>query len=223
MYKNEPTSEQHGLVKIVRCSLLINLLAPVNVALVKMSSIARLCRTNYDVINVTKKMANNGKQVEVTIAPAPRCKSCTPRLTADPQNIKTTACMKILSVLGHKSLDEKLLQHDIRRKRSKSARFVRNLMSKSLSEVRTPGFKQEDLQKLTTEQLQSLHKSFAKKVTDKKREHGEVLEIKAKETERMIQLMAEIQNIEEAAKTRLKPCINVLPDSDDMARVLLLN
>ena len=168
-------------------------------------------------------MANQWKHEEVRFVPAPRCKSCTPQLASEPQNVKALTCMKILSILGHKSLDEKLLQHNIRRKRSKSARFVRNLMSKSLSEVRTPGFRQEDLEKLTMEQLQSLRKSFGRKLADKKREHGEVLEMKAKETEKMIQLMGEIQNIEEAAKTTLNPCINVLPDSDDMARVLLLN
>ena len=168
-------------------------------------------------------MANNGKQLQVRIAPSPRCKSCTPRLDMDPQNVKASACMKILSVLGHKSLDEKLLQHDIRRKRSKSARFVRNFMSKSLSAAKTPGFGQEDLEKLSVEQLQELRKSFANKHVEKRREHADVLETKAKETEKMVKFMEKIQNIEQAAKTTLKPCVNVLPDSDDMARVLLLN
>ena len=168
-------------------------------------------------------MANNEQQLEVRIAPSPRCKSCTPRLTTDPQNVKASACMKILSVLGHKTLDEKLLHHDIKRKRSKSARFVRNLMSKSLSVVETPGFGQEDLEKLSIEQLQALQKSFVNKLAEKRREHKEVLEIKAGETEKMVKFMEEIQNIELAAKTTLKPCVNVLPDSVDMARVLLLN
>jgi mevalonate kinase len=131
--------------------------------------------------------------------------------------------MKILSVLGHKTLDEKLLYHDIKRKRSKSARFVRNLMSKSLTVVETPGFGQEDLEKLSMEQLQALQKSFVNKLAEKRREHKEVLEIKAGETERMVKFMEEIQNIELAAKTTLRPCVNVLPGSVDMARVLLLN
>ena len=168
-------------------------------------------------------MANNEKQLEVRIAPSPRCKSCTPRLEVEPRNVKASACMKVLSILGHKSLDEKLLHHDIRRKRSKSARLVRNLMAKSLSVVKTPGFGKEDLEKLSIQQLEALQRSFVKKLAEKRREHAEVLEMKAKETEKMVKFMEEIQSIELAAKTTLKPCVNVLPDSDDMARVLLLN
>jgi hypothetical protein len=172
---------------------------------------------------ISPKMANNDKQLQVRIAPGSRCKSCTPRLAIEPQNVKASACMKVLSIFGHKSLDEKLLHHDIRRKRSKSARFVRNLMSKSLSVVKTPGFGQDDLEKLSKEQLEALKKSFVKKLAEKRREHAEFLEMKAEETEKMVRFMEEIQNIELAAKTALKPCVNVLPDSDDMARVLLLN
>ena len=170
-----------------------------------------------------QNMANNETGLHVRIAPTPRCKSCTPRISTNEQSVKNSACMKILSVFGHKSLDEKLLQHDIRRKRSKSARFVRNLMSKSLSEFKTVGFGKEDLEKLSVQQLHALQKSFQNKLVEKRREQLEVLEIKANETEKMVKFMKEIQNIEMATKRTLKPCINVLPDSDDMARVLLLN
>lgn len=169
-------------------------------------------------------MTSKSKELQVRIAPLPRCKSCTPpREFRDPESVKTSACLKILSLLGHKSLDEKLLQHDIKRKRSKSARFVRSFMSKSLSVVKTPGFKQDDLEKLSIQQLQALRTSFGNKLDGKRREHEKVLQIKAEETERMVKYMEEIHNIELATKTTLKPCVNVLPDSDDMARILLLN
>lgn len=168
-------------------------------------------------------METKENQLQVKIPGNVRCKSCTPQINAEPQNARTSACIKILSALGHKSLDEKLLQHDIRRKRSKSARFVRNLLSKSLSDVKTPGFRKDDLEKLNVEQLQALRKSFAKKLSEKKQEQTEALEEKANETENMVKFMKEIQSIEQAAKIALRPCVNVLPESDDMARVLLLN
>ena len=152
----------------------------------------------------------------------PRCRSCKPKLKLDPRTIKVSICKRFLSVFGQISLDEKLLQHDIRR-RSKSARLIRNLLSCRLSDVKTPEFFRDDLEKLSMEELKALRDSFMKKLNEKRKEHIEVLHLKAKESEQMVKVMNEIRKIEETTRTVLKPCFNVLPHSDDMARVLLLN
>lgn len=169
-------------------------------------------------------MERNDRNVGWVSELSSRCKSCLPPVNEGSTNSKgIPTCMKILSIFGHKALDEKLLRHNIIRRRSNTARFVRNLMSKSLATVQTPGFRTEDLEKLSLEELCQLRESFTKKLADKTRERDQEVEIKLNEMKRRVQFMSDIRNIEHAAKNILKPCVNVLPDSDDMARVLLLN
>lgn len=157
---------------------------------------------------------------EIKLSP-PICKSCS--LCRINEEADNTMCMKILSIFGHKTLDEKLLRHNIKRQRSKSARFVRNLMLKSLSIIETSGFQAEDLEKLSLEQLHQLKKSFTKKVAEKIKEQEQETGAKESEIKSRMEMMSDIRDIEHDAKNVLKPCVNVLADSDDMARVLLLN